>query len=565
MKEMGAEIIIASDATNFLHSRKKMTSPITVADQIINIMMQSKIENELKQADVILRPSLENISNTEFKRWADMIALGEVEAKSKKEEILSLISPKLDSLPASQLARYSKPKKIVFIGNTVFKSDDILSTFQPELGMAQSQSPPQISANIDKIKKTIIKKYTDNGYILAYIDSVVVQDNKATFYINEGKIEKISVSGNNLTKNYVIRREISTKISDVFNISRVQSDVERIYSTNYFELVDFSVKKTASRNVALDFIVKEKPFGVIEAGANYNTEESSSAFISVGHENIFGTGNALDFYMRFGTERKCGIHLISDRIGRTNLNNSLELFIRENMENKSDRDWNLITETGFFDDRRLGLFSFIFDYRISNLKAQKRTSGLGVKLIFDNFDKFPYPDKGLYRMASYTNFNKNIGSDYGFHQVKLINGMYTNFLHRITLSNWINMVINSTEKDEVPYIRKIKKRPDNTFFGFHNDEVFGEDIFYTSLQMRILLKEFSMRDPRQQLFLVTKGGIGKFGNIDSMEEFWDIFKKGSKFGYAVGLEIPTIFGPVILMYENSKDNSFWNFSVGYNF
>ena len=67
------------------------------------------------------------------------------------------------------------------------------------------------------------------------------------------------------------------------------------------------------------------------------------------------------------------------------------------------------------------------------------------------------------------------------------------------------------------------------------------------------------------MFLVAKAGIGEFGSIDSMEEFWDIFENGSRFGYAIGMEMPTIFGPVILLYEKSKGKGFLNFSVGYDF
>jgi len=50
-----------------------------------------------------------------------------------------------------------------------------------------------------------------------------------------------------------------------------------------------------------------------------------------------------------------------------------------------------------------------------------------------------------------------------------------------------------------------------------------------------------------------------------MEDFWNIFDKGEKIGYSIGLEMTTIFGPVKLAYEQSRQNSFWNFSIGYTF
>ncbi|MCK4358080.1 MAG: patatin-like phospholipase family protein [Candidatus Cloacimonetes bacterium] len=555
IKEMGADIIIASNATNYLHSRNDMKNPITVANQIINIMMFSKIENELEQADIIIRPPLEEISNTEFKRWAELIAIGQATVENNIDTLLSLVRDIPEYAETRLDIQEQNIKQIIPIGNTVFDSNDLISNL-----------PSKISYSaIDEIKDVILKKYIDNGYILAYIDTVIVQDEVVYFHINEGEIEKISLSGNNLTKNFVILREISLETGDVFNIKKIQSDIERIYGTNYFDLVLFDVEKTQSQNVALIFIVEEKPFGIIEAGANYNTEESSSAFISVGHDNVFGTGNALNFYMRFGAERKFGFRLTTDRIGKTNLNNSVEFYVKDNTEIELDRDWNILTETGFFDDRRLGLLSMIFDYRISTLGGKKRSSGLGVKLVFDGFDKFPYPDKGLYRMTSYTNFNQAFGSEYDFQQFKLTNGIYVKLYKGITMANWVDLIINSTNNGTIPDNRLIEKRPDNTFFGYKYYDIVGEDLFYTSLQMRFLLKKFSLSDPRQKLFGFVKAGFGYFGDIDNMEDFWDIFSKGKKSGYAVGLEMPTIFGPVIIMYEKSKSYSFWNFSIGYNF
>lgn len=76
---------------------------------------------------------------------------------------------------------------------------------------------------------------------------------------------------------------------------------------------------------------------------------------------------------------------------------------------------------------------------------------------------------------------------------------------------------------------------------------------------------FSISDPRKELFCVAKIGIGDFGSIDSMEDFWNIFDKSEKIGYSIGLEMTTIFGPVKIAYEQSKQNSFWNFSMGYTF
>lgn len=477
-----------------------------------------------------------------------------MKSRRKKKELFSLVKSQSD---LSQIKKSEKIfGKIKLVGNTILDANELFSKINTE----------NIQSNINEIKKIIEQKYIENGYILAFIDSVYFQGDTTFVHINEGEIERISVSGNELTKDFIILREVSAKEGNIFNIKKIQSDIKKIYSTNYFDLVKFNVKKTGSKKVDLNFIVKEKPFGIIEAGANYNTEESSSALLLVGYENIFGLGLSLNGYFRFGRERKFGIKLTTDRIWKMNLNNSVDFFSRENTLNESDRDWNLLFQMGFFDDKRLGMFSFVYDFRMTNLKAENKVSGFGIKIVSDNLDKFPYPNNGMNTIFSFTNFENEFGSDYEFQKFYFENSGFLTLLQKITFVNSIKLIINSSEQDEeIPNMHQIRKRPENTFYGYHYADIMGEDIFYTSLGMRILLKKFSRTDPRKKLYFIAKVGIGEFGKIDDMEQLWSIFEKRSNYGYAVGFEMPTIFGPVKLFYEKSSKSDFANFSIGYDF
>ena len=524
MKKFGTDIIFASNTTNFLHSKTDLESPLVIADQVINIMMFSKIEDELNQADIIFCPQLENISNTKFQKLTEIIQIGEDEVEKKKAKLFLLTKSK----------------------------SNLTQTKNSEI----------------KSEKAIEQKYIEDGYILAFVDSIYSQNDTTFMHINRGKIEKISVSGNNLTKDFIILREVSTKVGDIFNIKKIQKDIEKIYSTNYFDLVKFEAKKTASKNVNLDFIVKEKPFGIIEFGANYNTEESASALLLGGHENIFGLGLSVNGYLRFGEERKFGTKLTIDKIWKLNWNNSIDFFLRENIldETGEDRDWNFLFQTGFFDVERLGLFTFVYDLRMTNLKAENKASGFGIKVVSDNLDKFPYPNDGMKMVFSFTSFEEELGSDFEFQKSYFENSGFITIFKNFTLSNNINLIINSPKENEkIPFMHQIKKCPDNTFFGFHNNKIEREDIFYTSFGMRILLKKFSRTDPRKELFLIAKTGIGEFGKIENWENFKDIFDEMNNLGYRIGFEMSTIFGPVKLFYEESEEDKFVNFSIGYDF
>ncbi len=551
MRDMGADIIIASNVTNFLESRENLTTVASYASQLINIMMFSKIEDELQNADFVIRPSIKHIANTNFSRYKELMTLGYYETYAHIDSLKKIVSFS-DQKPKKTYSIFMD--NIIISGNSVFPQEALLSNLSADS-----------LRTLENLKQKILEPYLRAGYILAEIKDVNVFADSITIAIDEGRIANITLKGNNITKPGVIRREIHTKTGDIFNIHNIEKDVQRIYGTNFFKTVNFDVHPLGSGEVEVIYIVEEKPFGIIEAGASYSTEEGTAGFVSLARDNLFGTGQLVQGYARFGVERTYGVRFETDRIFNLNLNNSFHLNLYDDMHDLRNRYWNFRTETGFFDDSKLGLVSFIFDYRTSNLKLENRSSGIGLQLIFDNFDTMLYPTKGLYRYASYIHYDKAFGSQAVFNSIRFENGFVFSINDRISVVHWDRLYLKNTIEGEIPYNRLIHHRPLDTFYGLSYDEVKGEDLIYSSITLRYLLRKFALSDPRKELFASFKVGIGEFGRIESMEDFWDIFDKGENIGYSIGLEMSTIFGPVKLAYEQSKKNSFWNFSIGYRF
>ena len=554
MRAMGADIIIASNATNYLATDKDLTNITSFTNQLINIMMFSKIKDELKQADIIIRPSTKHIRNTEFARYKELLTLGYYQTYSQIDSILSITKSdsgfyddKKTSIPISN-------KKIAIHGNSLYSDEDLLSA-----NILDSLS------FINELEEHIENYYVKNGYVLAEIVSISVTSDEIEIVLNEGVIESVGIMGNTVTNEGVILREVHTNLGEVFNVYSIEKDIKRIYGSNYFNLVDFAVEPLENGAVHVVFSVSEKPFGIIEAGAHYSTEQAAAGFVSVGHDNLFGTGQLLQWYLRFGNERKHGVRFSTDRIFQFHWNSLLHFYLYDDTHNEENRYWNFRMENGFFDDSKLGMLSFIFDYRTANLELEKRSSGIGLQLLFDNFDNVLYPTKGLYRKASYIRYDKALGSVNNFSTIHFENAFCIPIHKRWTLENWSRLYLCDSESGYIPENRLFFHRPEDTFYGFDYNEVRGEDIFYTSLKLRYLMLNFSIGDPRKELFCVAKIGIGDFGSIDSMEDFWNIFDKSEKIGYSIGLEMTTIFGPVKIAYEQSKQNSFWNFSMGYTF
>ncbi len=554
MRDMGADIIIASNATNYLATDTDLTNISSFTNQLINIMMFSKIKDELTQADIIIRPSTKHIKNTEFSRFKELLTLGYYETYSHIDSILSIVKPDTVYFDGKKSLNRIEGRKIIIHGNSLFSDEELLS-----------QSIFDSLNSINKLKEHIEDYYIKKGYVLVEIVKTNISSDVIEIELTEGVIDDVKIIGNALTDENVILREVNTNPGDMFNIFSIQKDIQRIYGTNYFNLVDFTVVPLSNGAVDIVFCVSEKPFGIIEAGAQYASQQGASGFVSVGHDNLFGKGHLLQWYLRFGVDRKYGVRFSTDRIFNSNWNNLLHLYLYDDTENLENRYWNFRLESGFFDDTKLGMLSFIFDYRTANLEFEKTSSGIGLQILFDDFDNMLYPTKGLYRRASYVRFDKALGSMNNFSEIQFENGFSFSIHKKWTLENWSRLYLHDSESGNIPENRLFFHKPEDTFYGFNYDEVKGEDIIYASLKLRYLLRDFAISDPRKQLFCVAKIGIGDFGNIDSMEDFWNIFDKGEKVGYSVGLEMTTIFGPVKFAYEQSKKHSFWNFSIGYSF
>jgi len=554
MRDMGADIIIASNATNYLATDANLTNITNFTNQLINIMMFSKIKDELKQADIIIRPSTKHIKNTEFARYKELITIGYCQAFAQIDSILKITKTDSESYKEKELSIPVANKEISILGNSLFSYEDLLAG-----NILDSLN------SLGEFEDHIEKYYVNKGYVLAEIISTRSTSEKIDVSINEGAIHAIRIEGNNVTNDGVILREVHTKPGEIFNIYSIEKDIKRIYGTNYFNLVDFAVEPLENGAVDIVFSVSEKPFGIIEAGAQYASQQGASGFISVGHDNLFGTGQLLQWYLRFGTERKYGVRFSTDRIFQFHWNSLLHLYLYDDINNEDNRYWNLRAESGFFDDSKLGMLSLVFDYQIANLKLEKRSSGIGLQLLFDNFDNVLYPTKGLYRKASYIRYDKALGSVNNFSAIYFENVFCIPIHKKWTLENWSRLYLHDSESGDISENRLFFHKPKDTFYGFDYNEVSGKDIFYTSLKLRYLLLDFAISDPRKELFCVAKIGIGDFGSIDSMKDFWNIFDRGEKIGYSIGLEMTTIFGPVKLAYEQSKQHSFWNLSMGYTF
>jgi NTE family protein len=92
-REMGADFVIAVDISARPRAGSA-TGYLSILDQSVNIMSVAALAQELKQADVVIRPQVQNIGSTAFDSRREAIAAGEKAALQAVPVIRSLLLQK---------------------------------------------------------------------------------------------------------------------------------------------------------------------------------------------------------------------------------------------------------------------------------------------------------------------------------------------------------------------------------------------------------------------------------------------------------------------------------------
>ncbi|MDP3582839.1 MAG: patatin-like phospholipase family protein, partial [Ignavibacteria bacterium] len=366
VRKLGADIVVAVNASSPLMDAVDLDVPWRIADQLVSIPMRILNDQQLAEADFIIEPQLNGKKNSDFNELDTVIKIGYQSVAENADNILNRYKEIFKRNLGTEEKIFnnlslsdqpSEPEKKVYslISNTAVVSDKELQfafyrvfsegwwkNAYAEIEVRENKSVLHLRLeensyvkqimmdgsfvigvdSVMNVLKNLIDKpfspikafngalnvlrlYKRNGYSFARIEKVGFDStaNSLSIKINEGVITKITVTGNNKTKEQIITREFPLKVGDYFKYDIAEKGLTNLRSTNLFDQIELSVKDFDGQN-ELKISLLEKVSAVIRLGMRLDNEYQAQFFLDARDENFNGVGSEIGAMISGGVRNR---------------------------------------------------------------------------------------------------------------------------------------------------------------------------------------------------------------------------------------------------------------------
>ncbi|HAR50097.1 MAG TPA: outer membrane protein assembly factor BamA [Smithella sp.] len=192
------------------------------------------------------------------------------------------ISGDLLEKPKEELLRSLKVKKgDNYNREAIMKDIDFLTQSCNDEGYANADINPKIN--------------TRENEQLADVDYQIIKGDLV--FINH-----INISGNNITRDKVIRRQLDIVEGDLYSSSKLRTSYSNLNRLRYFEEVDFQTEKGPDKKkMDVNIRVKEKGTGMVMVGAGYSAADQAVVMAQITQQNFLGYGQILSLKASLGS------------------------------------------------------------------------------------------------------------------------------------------------------------------------------------------------------------------------------------------------------------------------
>ena len=111
---------------------------------------------------------------------------------------------------------------------------------------------------------------------------------------------EVTISGNEITKEHVIRRELELRVGEPFHVETMEADIVRLENLEIFSAVQIDLKESDDGGVAVNVIVGEMPWIIPYVAVRVSDQDNIQLGPAASSLNLFGQGISLSGRTLFG-------------------------------------------------------------------------------------------------------------------------------------------------------------------------------------------------------------------------------------------------------------------------
>ncbi|HEX9997583.1 MAG TPA: BamA/TamA family outer membrane protein [Abditibacterium sp.] len=479
-----------------------------------------------------------------------------------------------------------------FNNATALKSVDLVPVLTSKIGQVLNRN------NVNQDVAAIQKLYSDRGFAVLVQSAELDEGGTLVFTLQEARISRIEISGLKKTRPELIRRQVRVKNGDPFDASKLRRDLNRIFDLGFFEDATFKVDDDTNLpgSVIVTYLLKEKRTGQLSFGVGFDSRSRISGFATVQETNLRGKGLRALASLETGSRRNFELSFGNPFIGDKNASYDVSVYnrtiFREPRLVRQLTNGNTTDAVSFEEQRTGGRFNFtkpldydrnrtlLFGYRNERAKLLQRDSNGVVGppvtadgnqlqssgkisafsggFLRDMRDLRLDPSRGSRQQLIVEQGISALGGDTTFTKIDLDLRQYFPLIQGLKATDQPRLVfaarfVGGRSLKQLPAFEQYYIGGSDTVRGYDTDEQFGDNQFYTNLELRYRLQN----------------KIQVVGFVDAGTAFGGSFSSntGSNtlFSYGGGLRVNTPIGPIRLDIGKGDRGVQTHFAIGPTF
>jgi outer membrane protein insertion porin family len=395
-------------------------------------------------------------------------------------------------------------------GDEVYTEEELLPYVEIEAGEYYSQS--KLIKTIERLKA----QWGELGYIYADVYPQIVPNEETkevdiTFHAEKGKkmfVNRIDITGNKVTKDRVIRRELMIEEGDLITSKKMKNSKNNVEYLGFFERgsVNWKLHRIADDQADAELNVKEAKTGKANIAFNYGSDKGTAsrafrASLSVEKSNFLGRGWDIGAGLQGSVRRfqSASLFFFDPHIFDTDISFATSLFVKQEVYEQ----WNHVTpkpiervigtssSVGFLLPKVSRRMRFGIDVGYENIRHNSpkaltvfqslqpivdRTfqegdlTWIGASLTKDTRNHRVYPTQGYKAILGFKSAPPGINSEFGFYKTELEWTWYTPLIGEDALVLMLHasagIVNHVTYEKIIPYKELFHMGGQSTVRGF---------------------------------------------------------------------------------------------------